>query len=248
MKLISKIPIFIANTLNYRHIFMFLCLTIFTALSAQVEEDKLRGRVGINTVTPRATLEIHKKDPSELVSGVAQGVIFPRFTTEERRQFSYDELTDGLMIYNTTKKCIELCFEYEGKLIWKCLSKDTPSKVIITNYFEENSLIKKTFIINYSGFEFNIGNPLPMISWPERVVEKEVEIGGQKETLILTIPAGSVGYGSSIYLENAELKTKSGNPIDLTNIANYEKFAEFDLYLDDDYSILLNIVFSKYTY
>lgn len=76
-------------------------------------EENYSGRVGINTETPRATLEISQLDLVPLHQ--PQGVIFPKFTTEERAKFI--NITEGTMIYNLTEKCLEI---YIGGN-WKCL-------------------------------------------------------------------------------------------------------------------------------
>ena len=65
------------------------------------------GRVGINTSTPNASLEIYKHNTLPVTS--PQGVIFPKFTTDERNKFTIDpQKQEGLMIYNITKKCLEM--------------------------------------------------------------------------------------------------------------------------------------------
>ena len=64
-------------------------------------------RVGINTDNPRATLDISKV-ASGLPTGQVEGVIFPQMTQAQRNAMTTTQLTAGLMIYNTDKKCIDI--------------------------------------------------------------------------------------------------------------------------------------------
>ena len=64
-------------------------------------------RVGINTDNPRATLDISKV-ASGLPTGQAEGVIFPHMTQAQRNAMTTTQLTAGLMIYNTDKKCVDI--------------------------------------------------------------------------------------------------------------------------------------------
>ncbi|MCK0195198.1 hypothetical protein MWN43_10800 [Ornithobacterium rhinotracheale] len=62
----------------------------------------------MNTTTPNASWkslndELFKKDETQ-----AQGVTFPNFSTEERSKF--ENVAVGTMIFNTTKKCLEMYF------------------------------------------------------------------------------------------------------------------------------------------
>lgn len=73
-------------------------------------------RVGINTETPRATLEV--KEKIGLPETTPQGVLFPSFTSEQRAKFI--SVKEGTMIYNLTLKCLEI---YINK-VWKCLGNN----------------------------------------------------------------------------------------------------------------------------
>lgn len=73
------------------------------------------SRVGINTYTPKATLDVRELPVNSLPIGKPQGVIFPSFTTDERSTFQNVE--SGTMIYNKTKNCIEF---YNGN-DWICM-------------------------------------------------------------------------------------------------------------------------------
>lgn len=70
-------------------------------------------RVGINTDTPRVTLEV--KEVAGLPEGTPHGVRFPNFTTERRSKFI--GVKEGTMIYNSTLKCLEIYINGA----WKCV-------------------------------------------------------------------------------------------------------------------------------
>lgn len=74
------------------------------------------GRVGINTDTPRATLEV--KEKIGLPATTPQGVRFPSFTSEQRAKFV--GVKEGTMIFNATEKCLEI---YSNG-VWKCLGNN----------------------------------------------------------------------------------------------------------------------------
>lgn len=73
-------------------------------------------RVGINTDTPSATLEV--KESIGTPVGTPQGVRFPNFTTERRSKFV--GIKNGTMIYNTTLKCLEIYIDG----VWKCIGNN----------------------------------------------------------------------------------------------------------------------------
>ncbi|MDO4764086.1 MAG: GEVED domain-containing protein [Flavobacteriaceae bacterium] len=72
------------------------------------------GRVGINTEEPLATLDVRETKLDLLPKGTPQGVLFPRFTTQERDTFQ--NVKEGTMLYNTTLKCLEIYKENT----WEC--------------------------------------------------------------------------------------------------------------------------------
>lgn len=76
------------------------------------------NRVGINTDTPRLTLEIKGAPVKKLPIGTTQGVRFPNFSTEERSKF--EGITEGTMIFNSELKCLEI---YVNNT-WKCINKN----------------------------------------------------------------------------------------------------------------------------
>lgn len=72
------------------------------------------GRVGINTEKPRATLEI-----KAVVSGNAQGVLFPHIDESEKSKWKKSDtegLVAGTLVWNTTKKCLD----YFDGTNWQC--------------------------------------------------------------------------------------------------------------------------------
>lgn len=72
------------------------------------------GRVGINTEEPKATLDI--RAITNVPETQPQGVLFPSFTTEQRATFQ--GVSEGTMIFNTTQKCLEIYSDGA----WKCLN------------------------------------------------------------------------------------------------------------------------------
>lgn len=76
-------------------------------------------RVGINTDKPKATLDIMAKE--SMPDTYPQGVIFPKISTTAREKFV--DVIEGTLIYNTTKKCIELYkgIDTEGDRGWFCI-------------------------------------------------------------------------------------------------------------------------------
>ena len=104
---------------RYMRFKMILAFVLIGVLaSAQTEYD---GRVGINTETPKATLDISRN--TSVSSSSVQGVIFPRVTSVERDAFNSADIVEGTMIYNTDRKCVEI-FSNSG---WDCISSVAPS-------------------------------------------------------------------------------------------------------------------------
>ncbi|MDY3318934.1 FISUMP domain-containing protein [Riemerella anatipestifer] len=99
-----------------------LLCTVFLPLVLNAQDD-YKGRVGINTTTPQATLDISKVEVSPTMpADKAQGVLFPKLTTEERLTFS-PNTKKGTLIYNKDKNCIEM---YRGFINneheWACIN------------------------------------------------------------------------------------------------------------------------------
>ena len=94
---------------------MTLALVLMSILaSAQTEYD---GRVGINTETPKASLEIARH--TGLPETSVQGVLFPQLTTEQRDKFTKTDVAEGTMIFNLTKRCLEIFTQND----WNCVSQ-----------------------------------------------------------------------------------------------------------------------------
>ena len=94
---------------------MTLALVLMSILaSAQTEYD---GRVGINTETPKASLEIARH--TGLPETSVQGVLFPQLTSEQRDKFTKTDVSEGTMIFNLTKRCLEIFTQND----WNCVSK-----------------------------------------------------------------------------------------------------------------------------
>lgn len=85
---------------------------------------ELEGRVGINTNQPKTSLDISKH--TGLPEDRLQGVSFPNFSTEERTKFNNPVM--GTMIYNTTKKCLEMYTEKNSIKDWYCVYVDISMK------------------------------------------------------------------------------------------------------------------------
>lgn len=100
------------------------------------QHDTSQGRVGINTETPVATLEISK------VTGVpatqVQGFLLPQLTQAERNGMAKDALVNGLMIFNRDKNCID----WWNGTNWQCTDG--------TDKDEHGEEYKKTFTGSYT--------------------------------------------------------------------------------------------------
>ncbi|MCK0199654.1 fibrobacter succinogenes major paralogous domain-containing protein [Ornithobacterium rhinotracheale] len=99
----------------------FYLLGMLLAGGVALAQQDAEGRVGVNTTTPNASLEVSrndelfKKDETQ-----AQGVTFPNFSTEERSKF--ENVAVGTMIFNTDKQCLEMYFGVvNGVHQWSCI-------------------------------------------------------------------------------------------------------------------------------
>ncbi|MCT7904795.1 fibrobacter succinogenes major paralogous domain [Candidatus Ornithobacterium hominis] len=76
------------------------------------------AQVGVNTDKPRSSLDvayIKGADPA-----TPQGVHFPNVSTAQRLKF--ENVSEGMMIYNTDKKCLEMYLGDEsGSHEWQCI-------------------------------------------------------------------------------------------------------------------------------
>ena len=123
-----------------------------------------KGRVGINTSTPRATLEVFRVDPTTLPVGQAQGVSIPNMTSAERAAFVGVE--HGTLIYNTDKKCTEIYEINGGNGEWHCLpavgSVHTQTITVVASGFEGNLFTGGVTPSNKVKFTIYNNTPVPM--------------------------------------------------------------------------------------
>ena len=123
-----------------------------------------KGRVGINTSTPRATLDVSRVDPTTLPAGQVQGVSIPNMTSAERAAFVGVE--HGTLIYNTDKKCTEIYEINGGNGEWHCLpavgSVHTQTITVIASGFEGNFFTGGVTPSNKVKFTINNNTPVPM--------------------------------------------------------------------------------------
>lgn len=85
-------------------------------------------KVGINTSNPRASLEVSKA--AGITATEVQGLLLPQLTQAERNGMDQSQFVQGLQIYNTDKKCVDI---WNGTN-WQCIDGtkhdnhgDTPS-------------------------------------------------------------------------------------------------------------------------
>ena len=85
-------------------------------------------KVGINTDNPRASLEVSKA--AGIAATEVQGLLLPQLTQAERNGMNQSQFVQGLQIYNTDKKCVDI---WTGSH-WQCIDGtkqdnqgDTPS-------------------------------------------------------------------------------------------------------------------------
>ena len=72
-------------------------------------------KVGINTDNPRASLEVSKA--AGIAATEVQGFILPQLTQAERNGMDQSQFVQGLQIYNTDKKCVDI---WTGTN-WQCI-------------------------------------------------------------------------------------------------------------------------------
>ncbi|CAI9428926.1 Fibrobacter succinogenes major paralogous domain [Candidatus Ornithobacterium hominis] len=85
------------------------------------------AQVGVNTDQPSGTFDAAYINPQEAPAGTKwanpatpQGVHFPNVSTEQRLKF--EDVREGMMIYNTDKKCLEMYLGDEsGAHQWECI-------------------------------------------------------------------------------------------------------------------------------
>ncbi|USL96438.1 hypothetical protein D1J36_001565 [Riemerella anatipestifer] len=119
-----------------------------------------KGNVGIETPSPKASLDISRKALDLLPAGTPQGVIFPKLTTSERSTFNNVE--EGTMIYNTDKKCLEMYLGIvSGVHQWSCLpdvGSNKAQSVAVTAAGFEGSYIGGINFNNSQKVKFKLEN------------------------------------------------------------------------------------------
>lgn len=98
-------------------------LGLLCSLGTAVLSYAQKGRVGINTEKPKASLHILEKRITNENRASAQGVIFPHITTAQRNDFQNVE--KGTMIFNTDKQCLEIYAGTTGQ--WYCVHQGPSS-------------------------------------------------------------------------------------------------------------------------
>lgn len=68
-------------------------------------DPEYNGRIGVNIDLPKSSLHIGRH--TGIPANSPQGLILPHLSTEQRDEFERTKLTNGLMIFNTTKNCID---------------------------------------------------------------------------------------------------------------------------------------------
>ncbi|WP_406648975.1 hypothetical protein, partial [Ornithobacterium rhinotracheale] len=108
----------------------FYLLGMLLSGGVALAQQDAEGRVGINTSNPVASLDISRNEAllkDAETQKQAQGVSFPNFSTEERSKF--ENVAEGTMIYNTTKKCLEMYFGLKGgRAHWDCIPNATSAQ------------------------------------------------------------------------------------------------------------------------
>ncbi|MRM84267.1 FISUMP domain-containing protein [Riemerella anatipestifer] len=197
----------------------------------------LQAQVGINTNDPKATLEVKKN--THIPNTQPQGVLFPRFTSEERLKFS-GTAEVGTMIYNTDKSCIEI---YQGVVSgvhqWTCMpgSNQTQSVAVKAAGFEGSyvggvaftSANKAKFKLENNSFSNVSSSFADAVSFQNGSAMITME-NCQWQKLNGSTPTGSVNLctsGNFINLNSGESAlltyTMSGTPATGTLTANFSK-------------------------
>lgn len=94
-------------------------LILLGCMSIGLAHAQQTGRVGINAEKPRATLDIVGKPITNADKQLSRGVILPHISDAQKAEFT--DKTEGLMIWNTTKKCIDV---WNGTT-WQCYGGTT---------------------------------------------------------------------------------------------------------------------------
>lgn len=95
---------------------IFIGAFILQQIAVLAQNNDYRSRVGINTTTPKATLDVMA--PADRTATQPQGVLLPRLTTAEINQFQNPE--PGTIVYNTDSKCVYLNTGTLSTPNWNC--------------------------------------------------------------------------------------------------------------------------------
>lgn len=103
-------------------------LILLGCMSIGLAHAQQTGRVGINAEKPRATLDIVGKPITNADKQLSRGVILPHISDAQKAEFT--DKTEGLMIWNTTKKCID----FWNGTTWQCYGGTTNTTPPATTY------------------------------------------------------------------------------------------------------------------
>lgn len=98
---------------------VLLSAVMFVGITAAAQDYE--KRVGVNTETPRASLEV-----KAINNGTAQGILFPHISETEKARWAKDNnkgLVAGTVIWNTTK----ICLDYFDGTNWQCTDGTKPN-------------------------------------------------------------------------------------------------------------------------
>lgn len=198
------------------------------------------GKMGINTNLPKASLHINRHTGIPATS--PQGLILPHLTKAQRDTFPIADLEKGLIIYNTTKNCIDW---WDGNK-WSCLdgsnvdgpakgkadvwnrthyisSFSTPGDPSSTYGEMDNATKKLTLKIPYN--QATVGEEYPEINVQRTAEDRD----GASKTLTLNIPAGTFTKAKGFL--TATIKIGNGTtdtfPVKFTEVDMLETIAEF---------------------
>lgn len=201
---------------------LIVAIGLFSITTFAQTDQELYGRMGINTLKPKASLDVTEKN--DLPETNAQGVSFPNFSTSRREKFTNVKI--GTMIFNTDKKCLEIYMGVIGSTHhWNCLTSSTPQQQSITI---EPAGFEGTFI---QGVALNQNNKVKfkLINnsfSPVTNVDFSTAVSITNETANITIPANQNRYinlasGQEIILSY----TMSGIPEKGTLTANFNRLS-----------------------
>ncbi|MCK0203535.1 hypothetical protein MWN41_10975 [Ornithobacterium rhinotracheale] len=205
-------------------------LSVLLSSSGLLAQQDYTGRVGVNTTTPDASLEVSRHDGMlKKDETYTQGVSFPNLSTAQREKFLGVKV--GTMIFNTTKQCLEMYYGLKaGNPHWDCLPKSgdgasiTPQKqaiVVVPVAFEGEYM---------GGIPFNASNRVKFELQNNGLFP--IERANLSEAVKLTNAGASVslkgGENTSVSLNPGGRATLSytlkGTPAPGTLVASFDKF------------------------